>query len=409
MSRWESMLYAYDRDMKNVKDRIKGLEQKENSETILKFLEKLFSEGLSKPRIIKYGNHMIVISKMIEKSFEMVKEEDIIKFLSQLEQSDYSQYTKIDYKVVLRRFFRFLGKGDLVKDIKTTLKRNKKKLPEELLTKDEVIKMIKAADHPRDKAIIAMLYEGGLRIGELASLKVKNVTFDEHGAIIKVRGKTGERMVRIVSSASLIAAWLEMHKRRDDKEAPLWVNLSTNYKKEGITYQAVKQNLKRIAEKAGIKKNITPHLFRHSRATHLARDLTEAEMNEYFGWVQGSDMPATYVHLSGRDVDDKILQIYNLKPKDRDREDAMRPKECPRCQYINAPVSRYCGRCGTVLNEGERVKLEVQGKEVTKQFFDLTSTDPTLTGTINKVMELVELLEGNPELFKKIRTMIKEE
>ena len=208
---------------------------------------------------------------------------------------------------------------------------------------------------------------------------------------------------------SLLAKWLEVHPRRNNKEALLWVNLSTNYKKEGLTYQALRINLIKIAEKAGIKKKITPHLFRHSRATHLAKDLTEAEMNVYFGWVQGSDMPATYVHLSGRDVDDKILQLHNLKPKDRDREDALRAKKCPRCQYICSPTDSYCGRCGTVLNEGERVKLEVQSKELTRQFFDLTSADPTLTGTINKVMELVELLEGNPELFKKLRTMIEQE
>lgn len=406
MSRWGGMLYNYDRRMENIKKRIEGLEQKKNSEIILKFLEKLFSEGLSKPRILKYGDHMIVISRMIEKSFEKVKEEDIIKFLSQLEQSDYTEYTKVDFKVVLRRLFIFLGKGDLVKDVKTTLKRNKKKLPDELLTKEEVIKMIKAANHPRDKAVIAILYEGGLRIGELASLKVKNVAFDKHGAIIKVHGKTGKRMVRIVSSASLVAAWLEMHPTRDDKEAPLLVNLSTNYKKEGITYQAIKNNLKRIAKKARINKRITPHLFRHSRATHLAQHLTEAEMNEYFGWVQGSDMPATYVHLSGRDVDDKILQIYNLKPKDKDRGDEMRPIECPRCQYINAPVNRYCGRCGTVLDEGERVKLELESRQLSKHFPDLSIQDQQLLERMKEFRDLLEFFEEHPEMFKKMRALI---
>ena len=86
-----------------------------------------------------------------------------------------------------------MGKEELVKDIKTTMKNNRKKLPEELLTRTEIKKMVEASDHPRDKAMISLLYEGGLRIGELASLKIKNVVFDDYGAVIKVKGKTGER------------------------------------------------------------------------------------------------------------------------------------------------------------------------------------------------------------------------
>ncbi|MBU7015920.1 MAG: hypothetical protein HXS44_00310, partial [Theionarchaea archaeon] len=50
-----------------------------------------------------------------------VNKEDIITFLSDLERSKYSTYAKKDYKVVLKRFFHFLGKGDLVMDIKTTI------------------------------------------------------------------------------------------------------------------------------------------------------------------------------------------------------------------------------------------------------------------------------------------------
>jgi integrase/recombinase XerD len=361
---------------------------------------------LSKPRIVKYANHLKVLSERMGKNFMEVNKEDIITYLSDLERSKYSTYTKKDYKVVLKRFFHFLGKGELVKDVKTTIKENRKKLPEEILTQAEVKKMIEAADHPRNRVIIAVLYEGGLRIGELASLKIKNIAFDEYGAVLKVRGKTGERMVRVVGSASLISQWLQMHPRRDDKEAPLWVNLSSNYKKEGITYQGIRQNLKRIAEKAGVEKNITPHIFRHSRATHLARHLTEAEMNVYFGWVQGSDMPATYVHLSGRDVDDKILQVEGVKTKEQQKDDELKPIECPRCQYINSPVSRYCGRCGTILDEGERVKAEIRSRQFEKDFTELATEDPKVLEEMKKFLEMIELFEKKPELFSKMKAMV---
>jgi len=402
------MLYDVESCLVSVRRRIDYLDKEEDADVILEFLDQLYAEGLSKPRVLKYANHLKIMSEMMEKSFLDAEKEDITAFLSQLEQSDYAPHTKRNYRIVVKRLFQFLGKEKLVKNVKTTLKGNKKKLPGEILTKAEVRKIIEAADHPRNQALIAILYEGGLRIGELASLRVKSVEFDEWGAAIRVSGKTGERRVRVVSSASLVAKWLEMHPRREDNEATLLVNLSTNYKKEGITYQSIYQSLKRIARKAGIKKKVTPHLFRHSRATHLAKDLTEAQMNEYFGWVQGSDMPATYVHLSGRDVDDKILQIYNLKPKDTDREDEMRPIECPRCKYINAPVNRFCGRCGTVLDENERIKLEMQGRQLSRDFPDLDVDNAKLLEEMKRFRDMLELFEKNPELFKKMRAMIEE-
>jgi integrase/recombinase XerD len=400
------MLYDYDYRLASAEKRIRGLEEKDNPELILKFLEKLFAEGISRPRVVKYADHLKKMSERMGKSFLEVDDEDITHFLSSLEKSDFSEYTKKDYRVVLRRFFRYLGKDDLVKDVSIALKRSRTKLPDEILTKSEIKRLIEAADHPRNKAIIGLLYEGGLRIGELASLRMKNVEFDDYGAAIKVRGKTGERRIRIVTFASIVAKWIEMHPRRDDPEAPLWINLSTNYNKEGIRYEGIAQNVKRIAKKAGIKKKINLHLFRHSRATHLAKELTEAEMNVYFGWVQGSDMPATYVHLSGRDVDDKILQIHGLKPKDKGGKEELKPQVCPRCTYINSPLSRYCGRCGTVLDEKERMRLEMESRGLTKGFPDISAEDAGVLEGMKKFRELLEMVEKYPKLSKEMRAMV---
>ncbi|MBW2965283.1 tyrosine-type recombinase/integrase, partial [Candidatus Woesearchaeota archaeon] len=80
-------------------------------------------------------------------------------------------------------------------------------------------------------------------------------------------------------------------------------------------YSAIRSMVSRTFEKAGIRKKCNPHAFRHSRATYMANHLTEFQMNQYFGWIQGSDMPSTYVHMSGREVDDAILAMNGLKSK----------------------------------------------------------------------------------------------
>ncbi|MGD2247868.1 MAG: tyrosine-type recombinase/integrase [Candidatus Methanofastidiosia archaeon] len=127
--------------------------------------------------------------------------------------------------------------------------------------------MVDVAEHPRDKAIIGVLYEGGLRIGELASLKLRNIEFDDDGVVIKVHGKTGERRVRIVGFAYSVAQWVEMHPRCDDENSPLWVSLSDSSKT--LSYRGFDKRIKKAADKAGIKKRVNTHIFRHSRATHF--------------------------------------------------------------------------------------------------------------------------------------------
>ena len=164
--------------------------------------------------------------------------------------------------------------------------------------------------------------------------------------------------------------------------------------------------IKNIAKKADVNKKITPHLFRHSRATHLATVLTEAQMSEYFGWVQGSRMAAIYVHLSGRDTDNKMLEIYGLKREEKEKEEELKPKECPRCKYINSPTDRFCSRCGAVLDEEEAVKIRLQGQELAREFPDIAFEDPKRLMDMKKFMELIDIFENNPELLEKMRTMV---
>ncbi len=91
-----------------------------------------------------------------------------------IERSDYSPWTKHDYKVALKRFYRWLKDGgeeypEEVKWIRTTLTARDELLPEELLMEEEVMRLVDACDNPRDKAFIMTLYESGARIGELGS------------------------------------------------------------------------------------------------------------------------------------------------------------------------------------------------------------------------------------------------
>ena len=156
------------------------------------------------------------------------------------------------------------------------------KLREEFLTEDEIERMTEAARTPRDRAFVSVLYESGLRIGEMLSLKIKNVHLEEHGTILTVNGKNGIRRVRVTSSFQKLANWIKIHPLREDLNATLWISLRTRARDKTLKGKTVNTLLKDLAKKAGIEKRIYPHLFRHSRAVHLSKYLTAAQMKELF-------------------------------------------------------------------------------------------------------------------------------
>ena len=95
---------------------------------------------------------------------------------------------------------------------------------------------------------------------------------------------------------------------------------------------------KESCRKAGITKRVFPYILRHSRATVLANHLTEASDVRVF-WVQGSDSPRIYVHLSGRDIDWAISRIYGLEEEEQ-KDAEVKPKKCPRCGYVHRHLLR---------------------------------------------------------------------
>jgi len=193
---------------------------------------------------------------------------------------------------------------------------------------------------------------------------VKHVEFDEYGARLIVAGKTGMRRVRLVASAPLLATWLESHPDRENPESPLWTGIGPRAQHEPLHYPAVRAMLHRLALRSGVKKRVYPHIFRHSRASHLATHLTEAQMKEMFGWTQGSDMAATYVHLSGRDVDNALLKLHGVEVKEeREREEAFKVRRCFFCGYRNSPTSGYCCKCGRPLSLEAAEKAEKDRSE----------------------------------------------
>ena len=307
----------------NIKKRVDSLKNSDisvtNQKLISNFVNYCFSEGIGEHRALKYLSTFKIIVKFISIDFDKATEEDIRAYVGSIEKSTLSDWTKHDYKVLLKKFNKWLNGGEepaSTRWITTTLKKYDRKFPEDMLKEDEVESIIDTVLNKRDKAIIALLWDIGARIGKICNLRVKDIKFDDIGISIIVNGKTGPRRVRAVWSVDYLRNWLEDHPGQNNPEAPLWFHFAKKPEKlEAMQYGAIRMQLNKISKKAGISKKIHPHLLRHSRCTYMANLLTEAQMNAYFGWVQGSDMPSIYVYLSGRDIDDAILKANGITDK----------------------------------------------------------------------------------------------
>ena len=219
-----------------------------NKKAILQFKDFCFAEGLSLARIIHYLYMLKSLVLRLKKDFADANRKDIEELIKDFREKGYvklnpdgskgrkkySEWAIHDRLVTLKKFYRWLRKSDDYPDevrwIKTSPKNSNHTLPDELLNENDVEKMINAADHPRDKAFIAVIYESGCRIGEILSLQMKNVSFDEQtGCKIIVDGKTGMRRIWLFASAPYLVKWVNIHPDKRP-ESPLWIGIGSRSK-----------------------------------------------------------------------------------------------------------------------------------------------------------------------------------
>jgi site-specific recombinase XerD len=379
-----------------------------NKRHIINFTEDQAARGNSKARQVKYISTLGKIAEIIDYDFKKATKQDIKNICSKINNSNLAEWTKHDYLAALKIFYKFLydteEPPEIVKWIKPNKVKNHKKLPRELLTIEDTNAIADNTNNPRDRCLVLMLYETGARISELLGLKIKDLEFEEKYARVTLpdNGKTGPRKILIVASTPAILNWLKHHPRKDDKNAFLICGLDYRNKGLELNYRHVNQLLREAGKKAGVDKPMNPHHFRHSRATELACKLTEAQLCKYMGWVIGSKEAATYVHLSGRDTDNAILEIYGLARTENKEVERFKPIECPRCSIINDPAAKFCNGCGLGLDEKSIMEYDKKKELATKTGFGyLQSSEKTQDAINQAVLNEIRVLREKVESLEK--------
>jgi site-specific recombinase XerD len=222
-----------------------------NKELIFRFTDNCSLRGLSKLRVLFYLNRFWNIARLTEKDFDKMDRERVEELVRKIQMRGFEPRTVSDHLTAIKTFWKWLEGNEgvypeKVRWIKPWRSNKTRKLPEQLLMKEDVEKLVNAAVNPRDKALISVLYESGCRIGEILSLKIRNVEFDNNGAVLIVNGKTGQRRVRLIHSVPRLMAWLEHHPKNNDPDTSLWVCLSSRNNSERLVHQSVASILKKI-------------------------------------------------------------------------------------------------------------------------------------------------------------------
>ena len=174
--------------------------------------------------------------------------------------------------------------------------RKKKQLPK-LLSKEEIIKMLQHTTNIKHRFIISLLYSSGLRRGELLNLKINDI--DSKRMVIKVNCAKGNKDRVTVLSSSILSDLRNYYKDYKPKEF-----LFEGQNRQKYSGTSILKIVSKSAEKAGINKKVTPHMLRHSFATHLLENGTDIRHIQLLLGHSSTKTPEIYTHVTNKSFKD---------------------------------------------------------------------------------------------------------
>jgi integrase/recombinase XerD len=223
-----------------------------------------------------------------------------------------SPHSVHSYSRAINHFLTWAKKEGEPVDAKAQLPKLPKRLVD-VLNRDEIKNMEHAAEAERDKLIIRLLADTGLRVGELLGLRTNDLLEQNKNYYLHVRGKGAQdRLVPAPKLYRRLRVYIERGRPRDAVSARVF--LSRRRRPNGgdyepLTTSGVDQMVRNVAESAGITKRVYPHLLRHSFATwQLSRGMNPIQLAQILGHSSLTMIHAVYSHLSPVDAYEAMLK-----------------------------------------------------------------------------------------------------
>ena len=291
------------------------MEKYKPSEYISKYLDYLMYERkLSKNTLLSYTNDLKDFDMYFQGKLKDLKYQDIVKYLDTIQQLNTRSISH--HITVINSFYSFLvNDGILLENPCANVASPKipKRLPN-YLTEDEVnnllnINLLTPYDY-RNKAMMELLYATGLRISELCNLKITDI--DIHNCFVRVFGKGKKE--RIVPISDIALEYLQIY--INNYRSIILKNTISDYlfisnNQTNISRQGFFKILKKECQRCGITKNVSPHVLRHSFATHLLQHGADLRVIQELLGHEDIATTEIYAHI----VNEKVKNDYKYHPR----------------------------------------------------------------------------------------------
>ncbi len=248
---------------------------------------------------------------------EKVNREDLKEFLYWSAQLGLSARSQARMISAIKGFYKYLLLEDIIDKSPASLLKSPKlgrKLPE-VLSVEEIDKMISVIDMSqpngqRNRAIIEILYGSGLRVSECVDLKIPDIFFREE--FIKITGKGNKQ--RIVPMGAVAAKHLKLYIETERKHITPKKGSEShtflNNRGSKLTRVMIFLIVRKLAEKAGIKKTISPHTLRHSFATHLVEGGADLRAVQDMLGHESITTTEIYTHLDREYLRENLISYH---------------------------------------------------------------------------------------------------
>jgi integrase/recombinase XerD len=280
-------------------------------QTLREYLNQVSLErGLSSNTVKAYASDLKAFIDWLPSDKTPVTHQIIIQYLHHLKQKKLKSSSVSRILSSLRNWFvwqKMMGKATLNPCETLYNPQREKRLPK-VLSQQEVQDLIQQARNKRDLAMLELLYGAGLRVSELVSLELKHLDLNQ-GSVRCLGKGSKERIVPIGKKA--IAALkdyiLELPHPRS-REQPLFIN----HEGGKLSRLVVWQRLKRMASRAGLSKTLSPHILRHSFATHLLENGADIRCVQELLGHASVITTQLYTHLSRRHLRQAYQAAQNI-------------------------------------------------------------------------------------------------
>ena len=414
-------VYPIERNVQVAIKRIKDMKAPEQvKEKIIEFVSFLKeANGIGPHREYFYYSRLQQLALLMQDKILNPSKKDVIQVIARLRSTRtnrktlYSPASISDFKKVLKKFVKYVNGGELPKfwnDIHAEKIRPRYNRPDEMITYDDLQALMKVCRNPRDKALISLLWDSGVRASELLMLRCRDFQRSPDALYatlnVEIGSKTYKHRTVVLTGDSVVRVTEWLQERDFKPDDPLFIGIGKERPGKPLSYADLRMILRKVAARSGLKKHISPHLFRHSAATRLATENIPMQVFvKQMGWASNR-MADNYTHLDNKGQIIAILQSQGIDITDEElnKPASEIPRRCPRCKAINTGSARFCNNCGSPMKTEDYIKIEERKQ---KAFAALMDSD--FTSSIESEL----LKDASPEfeeewLLKKLEKLDRE-